>query len=439
MRQNILFNMSLSGNMVFILYILTYPLTKRFFSLEWRYRILKIATAFYLIPISLFKYFILNVFRRYFPLLWEKVSHIFVNIDRKYIIIMNQDIMKLSSRVSYMLAVLLIIVLVAFAIIRERIIHYQKWRNVCIIGSEKPTNLEQEIFSNMKKEMGIKKKIELICSKYCNSPMTSGILSSILILPKWEEHIDENKYEYMLRHELVHIKHHDLLIKYIGLFVMAVHWYNPFVYMMFHEISLISEMYCDSFVIGGKGEEERRKYGELILKLAVQKEFTNKEQFIIGMANSRSKWIYKRRILEMKRAKKYKTILPAVMTVVICMVGGITTFAYDSPLTIYNDTGYDFDTDLDYTFETSEECTDLPSDYFFIDDNGKICDLSKIEKNSRNLCSHDFSIHGTLNQHKKDGTGGCVINSYEAWRCSICSAVKNGELKSTVTYKPCPH
>lgn len=38
----------------------------------------------------------------------------------------------------------------------------------------------------------------------------------------------------------------------------------------------------------------------------------------------------------MKRAKKYKTILPAVMTVVICMVGGITTFAYDSPLTIYN-------------------------------------------------------------------------------------------------------
>lgn len=97
----------------------------------------------------------------------------------------------------------------------------------------------------------------------------------------------------MLRHELVHIKHHDLLIKYIGLFVIAAHWYNPFVYMMFHEISLISEMYCDSFVIGGKGEEERRKYGELILKLAVQKEFTNKEQFIIGMANSRSKWIYK--------------------------------------------------------------------------------------------------------------------------------------------------
>ncbi len=141
----------------------------------------------------------------------------------------------------------------------------------------------------------------------------------------------------------------------------------------------------------------------------------------------------------MKRAKKYKTILPVVMTVLICMVGGITTFAYDSPQIIYNDKGYDFDADMDYAIETAEECTDLPSYYFFVDDNGKIYDLSKIEKNNRNLCIHDFSIHGTLNQHKKDGNGGCVINSYEARICSVCSAVKTGELKSTLTYKSCPH
>ena len=232
MRQNLLFNMSLSGNMVFILYILTYPLTKKFFSLEWRYRILKIAIVFYLIPISLCKYFILNVLHRCFPLLWEKISHIIVDMDNKYIIIVSQDFMKLSSRVSYMLVVLLIIAIVAFSIIRERIIQYWKWKRVCIVGSEKPTNLEQYIFFKAKNEMRI----------------------NILILPKWDEEIDENKYEYMIRHELVHIKHHDLLIKYIGLFVMAVHWYNPFVYMMFYEISVISEMYCDSIVIKGKGE-----------------------------------------------------------------------------------------------------------------------------------------------------------------------------------------
>lgn len=52
----------------------------------------------------------------------------------------------------------------------------------------------------------------------------------------------------------------------------------------------------------------------------------------------------------MKRAKKYRAVLPAIMTVVICMIGGITTFAYDSPQTIYNDIGYDLETDNDFVF-----------------------------------------------------------------------------------------
>lgn len=438
MCQNLLFTMSLSGNMVFLLYILTYPLSKKYFPLEWKYRILKIAIVFYLVPIPICKYLIINVIHRFLPQLWDKINNTLVTMDKKYIIIVSQDFIKFSSKIRYMLMMVLLIGLVAFTIIQKHIIQYWKWKNVCLVTSGKPTHLEQELFYKIKKEMGIKKRVELICSEYCNSPMISGILSSVLIFPKWEDSIDD-KYEYMLWHELVHIKHHDLLIKYIGLLTMAVHWYNPLVYIIFHEISVISEMYCDSVVIGGKGEEERRKYGELILKLAVQNEFTNKGQFFIGMANSRSKWVYKRRILEMKRAKKYKSILPVVMTVFICMVGGITAFAYDSPTTIFNDTGYDFNADMDFTIQTIEEYTNLPSDYFFIDDNGKIYNINSFSKDDRSICFHDFSISGTLNVHQKDGKGGCITNSYEARICSICSDIKAGELKSTVTYKSCPH
>lgn len=440
MCQNLLFNMSLSGNVVFILYILIYPLATRFFSLEWRYRILKSAIVFYLVPIPLCKYMIMNVLYSCFPLLGEKIISICVNINVKYSIIFSQDSVKLSTSARYMLVVLLIIVMVAFVVIRERIIQYRKWRKVRIDGSEKATKSQQEICSKIKNEMGIKKKVELICSEYCNSPMTSGILSSILILPKWAEEIDESNYEYMIQHELVHIKHHDLFIKYIGILVMAVHWYNPFVYMMFHEISVISEMYCDSIVIGGKEEEERRKYGELILRLAVQNKFTDKGQFFIGMADSRSKWVYRRRVLEMKRAKKYKAILPGVLTVVICMVGGITTFAYDAPKVVTNDMGYDIGTDIHIVVETEKTGqAGLPSDYFFVDDSGIIHDLCKIEESNKILCSHNYSVSGTLNDHKKNGDRGCAINSYEAWICSICSDVKIGELINTVTYKTCPH
>ena len=50
MLTNFLLIMSLSGSVILLLYLLVSPIAKRYFSLAWRYRILKIALAFYLIP-----------------------------------------------------------------------------------------------------------------------------------------------------------------------------------------------------------------------------------------------------------------------------------------------------------------------------------------------------------------------------------------------------
>ena len=41
--KNMFFVMSVSGTVVFLLYMLLYPLSKRYVSLKWRYRILKLA------------------------------------------------------------------------------------------------------------------------------------------------------------------------------------------------------------------------------------------------------------------------------------------------------------------------------------------------------------------------------------------------------------
>lgn len=83
-----------------------------------------------------------------------------------------------------------------------------------------------------------------------------------------------------------------------------------------------------------RGEEERRKYSDLILTLATQNEYAGKGKFFAGIVDSRSKKVYKRRILEMKRHKKHKAVLSVIMTVMICMAGVVTTFAYDSPNTV---------------------------------------------------------------------------------------------------------
>ena len=51
--KNMFFVMSASGTVVFVFYMLLYPLSQRYFSLKWRYRILKLAMMFFLIPFPL--------------------------------------------------------------------------------------------------------------------------------------------------------------------------------------------------------------------------------------------------------------------------------------------------------------------------------------------------------------------------------------------------
>ena len=64
--KNMFFVMSVSGTVVFVLYMLLYPLSERYFSLKWRYRILKLAMMFFLVPFPLCKYYVWGFFYDHF-------------------------------------------------------------------------------------------------------------------------------------------------------------------------------------------------------------------------------------------------------------------------------------------------------------------------------------------------------------------------------------
>ena len=440
MFPNLLFTMSLAGSTVFFLYILAYPFAKEYVSLKWRYRLLKIAAAFYLLPVPVFKYLIIDAIHRFVPWLWEKNGQISEIVDMKYMVIAGRGFVKFSPAVRLMFSATLLAGTVSFVIIYVRIIQYRKWKTFCRSGSEKPSEREQKLFIKVKNETGIKKAVEFICSEHCRSPMAGGILSPILIFPAGTGQMEADRYEYMFRHELIHIKHHDLLMKYTGLLVMAVHWFNPLVYVLFHECSVVSEMYCDSAVISGKGDDERRKYSNLILTLATRNEHDGKEKFYTGMADGRSKHVYKRRLLEMKTHAQHNTVLSFILTVMIGMSGVVTTFAYDSPDTVSGPLENDSGGEAWFMAEPEEsEQMKLPANDFFTDDSGRFHAVSNSDTNNGAVCVHDFCIHGTRNYHKKDGKGGCLVKSHDAFLCYGCSDVKILKLKNTVTYSSCPH
>lgn len=121
------------------------------------------------------------------------------------------------------------------------------------------------------------------------------------------------------------------------------------------------------------------------------------------------------------------------------MAGGMTALAYEQSNIYYDETGYMMSTNISLVAGDVEQKVEvLPYDYYCIDDNGGIHDLSNVDKDARAICIHEF-ISGTAIEHQDDGKGGCIVRKYKAQICEICGYAKGKELISTTTYTKCPH
>lgn len=437
--HNLLLVMSLSGSIVFILYVLLYPVTRRYFSQKWRYRVLKIAAVFYLVPFSEYKYRVVGLTRTVFPHFLEKVWHISETIDTEYMIITRPEHIEISPKVSCLRILMLLSVIFTIYIILKHIIIYCKVKRICYSDNEDGLNQEyKELFFKIKDELRVRQNVKMIHSEYFDSPLTSGILSPVIVLPMWaEDKIDRDAYEYIIRHELIHIKHHDGLVKFIGVLVMAVHWFNPVSYLFFRELSSMCEMCCDSIVVAGKGKRERSQYEYLLLEMSSANNIFSERGFGTGLASSRRKIIFKRRILEMRREQKHKKFLAVIMSGIFCMAGAITAFAYIPPVTMTVDDGIPIRGEIQFS-AGDETIESLLYNDFFTDAKGIIYEIAADDIEEKAGCNHNY-VSGTASKHERNSDGSCTLFTYFAERCVNCGHIILGGLKNIETNLVCPH
>jgi hypothetical protein len=93
--------------------------------------------------------------------------------------------------------------------------------------------------------------------------MLVGVFRPVILLPPVNTADDE--LAFILRHELIHFKRHDLWYKALILAAAALHWFNPVVYLMAGAAALQCEISCDALVLQGADFEKRRQYGETII------------------------------------------------------------------------------------------------------------------------------------------------------------------------------
>ena len=102
----------------------------------------------------------------------------------------------------------------------------------------------------------------LVCEAI-TTPAVTGFFRPTLLLP--HERYDLNDLRYILRHELCHLKRHDMLLKFVLLLANTMHWFDPMVYLMLRQADEDIELACDSAATDGLERAERAAYSRTLL------------------------------------------------------------------------------------------------------------------------------------------------------------------------------
>lgn len=444
--MNLLFSMSLAGSLVLILYFVTKPATRRFLPASWRYRLLKVSLLFYLLPYQYLKYAYAGIGRYLFPSWHQRADSQgpFRTISSNRTILIDSDGRFHFENQTIILTLLGIwgIFVIAF------LLHHLKKYACCIKDlrqiSKLPFDLPNEQCMSKRHSRA---EVSLYVNPYITTPVTLGLFSPHIILPA--SLADGKDRQMIIAHEMVHIRNHDNLVKFLWLLAMLLHWYNPAIYVLYWEIWKVCEQVCDASVTQGMSKQELKQYQSLIIEMSQKK--TYKDTLLASSFSSRFR-IIKERIIVMNRttisSPKINIITSLVMAVVILALSPISVLAYspapayqfqDEQIGLMGETIRDY-----YGYNISQDVYDPFLEYgtahdIFIAVDGQVYILNDSDPQmERVICFHDWT-DGTTLAHAKNDDGGCVVYYYACQYCTICGSAKNLTYVGEHHYAICPH
>ncbi|EQI03230.1 blaR1 peptidase M56 family protein [Clostridioides difficile P23] len=171
----------------------------------------------------------------------------------------------ISTDNNLMLYVAYLWLVVTIVIAVYTFIKYTRFKNLVVdVSYDIEDNDVNCIYKNLLKELNIKKKIELRGSDELISPAGMGLFKSYIFLPDYPYSKDE--LTWILKHELMHFKNKDILIKFLVLSVRIIYWFNPLVYVMSNKVNLDCELCCDESVLTDCSLKDKKEYALALIK-----------------------------------------------------------------------------------------------------------------------------------------------------------------------------
>ena len=151
----------------------------------------------------------------------------------------------------------------------------------------------------------------VLISNNIETPMLFGLIKPHIYLPAETSEQDRN---YVIRHERMHLQYGDHWWKLLGVLVLALHWFNPLVWVGFAVFSRDIEYACDEAVIQSLDKDGRRRYAHCLIDCST----INNHWGIVSL--SFGKDVTKMRVKNIINYTEKKKGLWVALGVIVCLV-----------------------------------------------------------------------------------------------------------------------
>ena len=142
------------------------------------------------------------------------------------------------------------------------------------------------------------------------SPFVVGLIRPRIYLPC---NLSEKEQEYIILHEKHHTKRLDHVMKALAFIALAIHWFNPLVWVAFILAGKDMEMSCDEAVIRKVGSDVRADYSASLLTLATGRRIIAGTPLAFGEGDTKG------RIHNLSKWKK-PAVWIVILSVILCVI-----------------------------------------------------------------------------------------------------------------------
>ena len=194
------------------------------------------------------------------------------------------------------------------------------------------------LLEDCKTEMRIHAPINIIAAPNVGSPMLLGFIRPRLLLPEiMVQSFTPGELRYVLLHELGHLKRHDIAVNWLTTVLQILHWFNPLVWLAFHQMRVDREQACDAFVLAHVNkqtlktkersdiDEEKMIYGRAIIKLLDLFQKRNSPiPGLVGIMEEKKQMKTRMKMIAQFTFDSYRWSIPALVIMAIIAVVGFT-------------------------------------------------------------------------------------------------------------------